>query len=92
MQHTGLSRARSVEWAERHRLRVIRAAAEINRQQAAGAAARCGFCGFWEPRHLMEADDADGVQRLCCPACVGARADGLESRLDLARMREAIAG
>lgn len=87
-----LTRSRAAEWAHARRLRLIAAAAEVNRQQAEGASCRCGFCGFWEPRHLMESDDKDGVETLCCPACLHARQEGLQSRLDLSRIREALAG
>lgn len=85
-----LTRSRAAEWADRRRLRLVAAAAEMLAQQEAGATARCGFCGFWEPRHELESDDKDGVEALCCLACLHARQEGLASRLDVSRMREAL--
>lgn len=85
-----LTKPRSVDWAERHRLRLVAAALEVRTQQDAGAAARCGYCGFWEPRHELESDERDGVEALCCLPCLHARREGLQSRLDVSRMREAL--
>lgn len=83
-----LPRSRAADWAERRRLRLVAAALEMQAQHEAGSSARCGFCGFWEPRWDMESDDRDGVETLCCLPCLHARREGLASRLDVSRIRE----
>ena len=80
----------------RHRL-LLRAAEEINRQRADGESMRCGDCGVFTPRWMLDSvapDDRhelrahrDGVEVLRCPGCWAARKQGLSSRLELGSVR-----